>query len=365
MALGMGPSSEKMLKKAVFFCSHHPGHIHAILCLVQIFVHHQVECHFIADASVQTIIEDAGAVFCPLEPSLKVAAMHQVTAKFNCRPSHSMESASFFEQILPATVFWLPTLLERLERLRPNLVVADTSAVWGMLAAKILHIPIVSSCATAVLASNTLFSHLRELDYIKLCVKWLKQTHGIDFDPADSYFAPTDFTISWSIPEFSPKTNLRKIWFFGAATKRDFWESSERERKQEQFCPGSVLQETQQRLKPSDRHWLIYCSLGTVVGHTPWTTQDGDFVRDYYQQLFVAIGNDPCYTCIVALGGHRSVESIGPIPSNVIVRNWLPQLLVLQEADIFLTHCGNNGYDNLFCTWGIHPILTTSCLLFL
>ena len=77
---------------------------------------------------------------------------------------------------------------------------------------------------------------------------------------------------------------------------------------------------------------LIYISLGTVFNQAV----------DFYKLCFEAFKNTK-YTVILSVGRRTQIAELGDIPANFIVRNYVPQLEVLQQAKLFVTHGGMNS----------------------
>ena len=63
---------------------------------------------------------------------------------------------------------------------------------------------------------------------------------------------------------------------------------------------------------------------------------------DFYKLSFEAFSNTQ-YTVILSVGRVTRVADLGEIPANFIVRNYVPQLDVLQHAALFITHGGMNS----------------------
>jgi MGT family glycosyltransferase len=77
---------------------------------------------------------------------------------------------------------------------------------------------------------------------------------------------------------------------------------------------------------------VIYISLGTIH-HTH---------TEFYSRCFEAFGNFPAHF-ILSAGRDTDVATLGEIPANFTVRPSVPQLDVLQRADVFITHGGINS----------------------
>jgi len=101
---------------------------------------------------------------------------------------------------------------------------------------------------------------------------------------------------------------------------------------------------------------LFFCSLGTVTTGACFSVF-GPAVQDYYQKLCQAAALLPHVTFVFAVGegaeltevldqagmGHV-VELFGVVvPSNVVVARRVDQPAVLERANGFLTHCGQNS----------------------
>jgi MGT family glycosyltransferase len=77
---------------------------------------------------------------------------------------------------------------------------------------------------------------------------------------------------------------------------------------------------------------LIYVSLGTIFNTN----------AAFYRQCFEAF-RDEDVRLVVSIGQTLSPESLGRAPRNVMVRSWVPQLDVLRQAAVFVTHGGMNS----------------------
>lgn len=71
---------------------------------------------------------------------------------------------------------------------------------------------------------------------------------------------------------------------------------------------------------------LIFISMGTVFNHQP----------EFYITYFEAFG-DTQVTVILSVGRQTDICQFNNIPLNFIVRNYVPQLEILQQADVFIT----------------------------
>jgi MGT family glycosyltransferase len=81
-----------------------------------------------------------------------------------------------------------------------------------------------------------------------------------------------------------------------------------------------------------DTDRLIYISLGTVFNQA----------MDFYKLCLAAFAESK-YTVILSVGKQTRIAELGDIPANVIVRNYVPQIEVLQHSKLFITHGGMNS----------------------
>lgn len=77
---------------------------------------------------------------------------------------------------------------------------------------------------------------------------------------------------------------------------------------------------------------VIYISMGTIVNNQ----------LEFYQKCFHAF-RDLNVKVILSIGKQLTVEQLGDIPDNFMVRNYLPQLDILRRSDVFISHCGMNS----------------------
>lgn len=81
---------------------------------------------------------------------------------------------------------------------------------------------------------------------------------------------------------------------------------------------------------------IVYCSLGTIS--TVHNAQSSRFLR----KIIKAVRNQP-WEIILSIGTKVSIKDLGLIPSNVHIFDYVPQLQVLEHADLMITHGGLNS----------------------
>ncbi|MGW8377150.1 macrolide family glycosyltransferase [Streptomyces sp. ODS28] len=85
--------------------------------------------------------------------------------------------------------------------------------------------------------------------------------------------------------------------------------------------------------RPAGAGKVLLVSLGSAFTKEP----------DFYRECVKAFGDLPGWHVVLQIGRHVSAGELGPVPGNFEVRSWVPQLAVLREADLFVTHAGAGG----------------------
>jgi MGT family glycosyltransferase len=84
-------------------------------------------------------------------------------------------------------------------------------------------------------------------------------------------------------------------------------------------------------LPPDDGRPRVFVSLGTVASDQP----------DFYRAVFAALAERD-WQAVVSTG-RTDPDAIGPVPANVVARPHVPQLAVLRQTDVFVSHGGMNS----------------------
>lgn len=82
-----------------------------------------------------------------------------------------------------------------------------------------------------------------------------------------------------------------------------------------------------------DRRPLVYATLGTIA------LDD----RDLLDRIVAAFAARPDRDLVLGLGGVVDPADLAPLPDNVLALRWAPQLEILAEADVVVTHGGSGS----------------------
>lgn len=85
--------------------------------------------------------------------------------------------------------------------------------------------------------------------------------------------------------------------------------------------------------RPAGAEKVVLVSLGSAFTKQP----------DFYRACVQAFAGLPGWHLVLQIGRHVDPAELGDVPANVEVRSWVPQLAVLRQADLFVTHAGAGG----------------------
>ena len=228
-------------------------------------------------------------------------------------------------------------MIDEFEREQPDLVIYDSIAMWGYIAARTLNIPQICFITTFVLDGSQgaiglgtkarLFWSV--LPYIPKLISWrrsMAQEFGKDNSGGITEYA--DLNIVFTSKAFHPKNNFidGRFRFVGPSL-----ESSLRDGD----FPFDQLHGGPK----------VYISLGTII----------HLDKAFYGAVFKAFADYPAQF-ILSVGKNTDITQFDSTPDNFIVRNYVPQLAILQQVDVFITHGGMNSvHEGLY--YGVPEIV--------
>ncbi len=304
------------------------GHTNPTLPVLQELVARGHEVLYYNAEEFRDKVEPTGVQFCPYPEPLPTSR------EIAERMKEMIHASLFFAEVsIPLTAF----IVEEIGRERPDLIVYDTTTMWGYIAARVHQIPAICLITHFVLDGlqgylgwRTLLRHVRSaIPYLPRLLRWkrgLARAYGKENVGGITEYA--DLNIVFTSAEFHAPNRFvdERFRFVGAA----------------------IAPHTRTGDFPFDdltANDVIYISLGTI-NHLNQT---------FYQTAFAAFADDPAQF-VLAVGQHTAIESLGPIPANFMVHNQVPQLAILQRASVLITHGGMNSvHEGLY--YGVPEIV--------
>lgn len=228
-------------------------------------------------------------------------------------------------------------MLEEMRQEQPDLIIYDTTAMWGYIPARILNIPAICSITHFVLdgsQSNLPFQHLlghmlNAIPKLPRIIRWkrlMNQQFGKENVGGITEYA--DLNIVFTSKEFHPKNSFidERFHFVGPS------------------IDGS-MRESAATFKITGNETSVYISLGTI----------NHLATDFYRTAFEAFGDYPAQF-VMSVGAYTDISSLDPIPDNFSLYQHVPQLEVLQQVEVFITHGGmNSTHEGLY--YGVPEIV--------
>lgn len=314
--------------KILFFNVPLHGHMNPTLDLVAELVkqgHHVI--YYTSESFRQKVLRTGAQEFRPYPATLDFKTTRTDTNIFRTAEEMLKAAVSLLETLAP-------DLAEEHARVGFDVIAYDVSAVWGKFLGFILDLPAV--CCFPGLAPQW-----REYVRSKTIITRGLQDRiaGADYvNSSDEMLATIKST--YKVPSGLALSNL----FSGSLllnivfTSRFFQPHSDHMTKSFVFVGpalfGGARQET------VDFPWdqldsskpLIYVSMGTLYHQDP----------KFFNTCFEAFKDSP-YQVVISVGKGTDINSLGTIPSNFIVRQYVPQPDLLGRAAVFISHGGMGG----------------------
>lgn len=302
------------MSKIVFFNIPAYGHTNPTIAVVDELVKRGHEVWYYSFDEFQEKIENAGAKFISCDdylPEFTPDVEKKVGKDF----------AALIEMGADTTINLDKKVCGELKEFKPDCIISDSICMWGKLFAIKLEIPYVCSTTTFAMNKYTaklmkqslkeIFRMLRGMPRINRKIKLLQEKgykvkNMISIIQNDN---DTD-TIVYTSKEFQPmvETFSEKYAFVG---------------------PSFQVPEI---AKIEKEYPLIYISLGTVLNQN----------KHFYQNCIQALKDVECQV-IMSVGEKTDICSFGKLPDHFKVYPKVEQLKVLQQTDVFITHCGMNS----------------------
>lgn len=304
------------MRKIVFFCIPAHGHTNPTLGVVRELVSRGHQVWYYSYNMMREKIESTGAIFVSCDD---YDMEQRLSPKDAVRVGKDI---AFSTKILVDTTLALDDkVCADMERLRPDCIVADSMATWGKAVAMKLGIPFVSSTTTFAFNQHSAKIMKQSMrDLVKMMFSMPKVAKQIKRLQNKGYPVKNILDI------IQNDENTHTVVY----TSPEFQPCSETFSDKYAFVGPSIRPAVEQIEKCRDK--LIYISMGTV----------NNDMMPLYKGCICALA-DTEYQVILSVGSLVSMEGFGKLPENVAVFPHVDQIAVLQQADVFVSHCGMNS----------------------
>ena len=298
--------------KIAWFCIPAHGHTNPTLGVVKALTDAGHRVFYFSFEIFREKIEQAGAVFIGCDG-------YDLEMENKGSADRVGKDMVFATELLVSSVLALDEMSsKKIEEIRPDLIVSDSIAYWGKLAALKHGIPYVSS--TTTFAFNRYSS------------KYMKETPG---DIVRMLFAmpkinrqiqrlrDKGYPVKGLLDIVQNDNETSTIVY----TSRYFQPCADTFSEKYRFIGPSIRPITQPFVKTAEK--TVYISMGTV-----------DQNRELYRNCIRVLGRTG-WQVIISMG--TNTERFDDLPENVQIYESVDQMAVLSISDAFLTHCGMNS----------------------
>ena len=298
--------------KIAWFCIPAHGHTNPTLKVVKELTDAGHQVFYFSFEMFREKIEQAGAVFIGCDG-------YDFDMEDKENADRVGKDKVFATELLVSSTLALDEMTtEKIEEIKPDIIVSDSVAFWGKLVAMKHRIPYVSS--TTTFAFN------------RYSAKYMKES---PWDIARMLFAMP--RINKQIQRLRdhgyPVKGLLEIVQNDNETNTIVYTSKYFQPCQETFSDRyhfigpSIRPVTEPVTKTAEK--TVYISMGTVNQN-----------REFYRNCIHALGKTD-WQVIISMG--TNTEHFDDLPANIQIHETVDQMAVLSIADAFITHCGMNS----------------------
>ena len=308
--------------KLAWFCIPAAGHTNPTLEVVRTLTEAGHHVRYYSFQAFREKLEAVGA---------EVVTIDDYCAEMKLGPDAGVRIAkdtAFATKVLADTTLAVDkALLDDLRAYGPEVIVADSMAMWGKLLAIKLGVPFV--CSTTTFAFNQHSAKVMKQslwDLVKLLLGMPKINRELKRLQDKGYAVK-------SILDVVQNDNDTNTVVYTS----DYFQPCADTFSDKYAFVGPSVREAAPLPRTSDRK-RVYISMGTVNNDMP----------ALYRTCVAALADR--YELILSVGKSVDPASLGELPPHVTAAQHVDQMAVLADCDAFLTHCGMNSVSEaLYC----------------
>jgi MGT family glycosyltransferase len=236
------------------------------------------------------------------------------------------------KRLLQATERILAENIDYIKTLNPDYIIHDSMSPWGKYMAKYLGIKAINTTSTFVFtgeatnkAAGFKYRILKmafaegpgEIFKILSLKRRLRIKYGINPQIMDLFRNNEDLNIVFTSSQFQPAGAVfgDQFKFIGPSI----------------YGRGDSAAFSLAHMKGKK---LIYVSLGTIANEQ----------LAFYQECIKAFTGKDLHI-LISVGNKIDKNDLGPVPANIFIENYVPQIKVLKQTSLFISHGGMNSVN--------------------
>lgn len=308
------------------------GHVNPTIGLVKEFINRGNQVTYIASEEFRTKIEKTGAKFKGYKNVFDMSNASKISNFINGNVNIEnnkllLKGIGTFKQIFEGTFKEIIEIVFNSKE-KFDYIIYDSSFILGPEVGRILKIPAICSITTFASNGRTNFLSSHPSQFGSQIRQILNSSEDIAFarDLQEKYGIKSP-----SISSVLTGSGMINIVY----TSKYFQPCGESFDKRYKSIGPSISDRKENidlSLETGDKEKVIYISLGTIFNNSV----------EFYENCFKSFANMNA-KIIMSVGKNIDINTFDSIPSNFIVRNYVPQLEILKHADLFITHGGMNS----------------------
>ena len=298
--------------KIAWFCIPAHGHTNPTLGIVRELTKAGHQIYYFSFETFREKIEAAGATFIGCD-----GYDFEMEDKENA--DRVGKDKVFATELLVSSTLALDEMTtQKIEEIKPDLVVSDSVAFWGKLVAMKHGIPYVSSTTTfAFNKYSAKYMQESPIDIVRMIFALPKINKQI------KRLREVGYPVKGLLDIVQNDNETNTIVY----TSKYFQPCAETFSDRYHFIGPSIRPITQPMEKTAEK--TVYISMGTVNQN-----------REFYRNCINVLGKTD-WQVIISMG--TNTEHFENVPGNIQIYESVDQMAVLSIADAFITHCGMNS----------------------